>query len=343
MADGNTRPIFIFGAHKSGTSLVRALLDGHDDLYTIPIEAHLLQHLGYWTNYPYQRRLPTEATRAGFVESVAIQIGRVNRKGNPQADSVAFGMFDVPALKAALSRRLRIPETADDPLDLADCLEPYADSLSETFDGPFRRPGQRIVEKSVENFEFAHELKAAFPACSLVHVLRNPYANIVSLRKFKSVRGFPYLGHVLRAIHSSLYALEKNRRLIKDYIVVRYEDLVTSPKQVMQSLADQIGIEFTQGLLAPTVGGEPWKGNSTSAQGASSIVRDRVSAWQEQITSVEAVLLNRSLGSVIPQLGYEMFQPGRSVFRRIRRERPTIYLANRMLLKIVQGPLWTPV
>ena len=41
------KPIFILGAHKSGTSYLRALLDGHPDLYVVPLEAHYFQHLGF--------------------------------------------------------------------------------------------------------------------------------------------------------------------------------------------------------------------------------------------------------------------------------------------------------
>ena len=33
-------PVFILGSHKSGTSLLRNLLDGISGFFVIPIEAH---------------------------------------------------------------------------------------------------------------------------------------------------------------------------------------------------------------------------------------------------------------------------------------------------------------
>jgi hypothetical protein len=39
--------IFILGAHKSGSSLLRSLLDGHPQLFAIPLETHLFQTAGF--------------------------------------------------------------------------------------------------------------------------------------------------------------------------------------------------------------------------------------------------------------------------------------------------------
>ena len=36
----NKNYVFILGQHKSGSSLLRSLLDGHPDLFVIPVETH---------------------------------------------------------------------------------------------------------------------------------------------------------------------------------------------------------------------------------------------------------------------------------------------------------------
>jgi len=42
--DGRLKaPIFLLGSHKSETSLLRALLDGHKDLFVFPTETHLFK------------------------------------------------------------------------------------------------------------------------------------------------------------------------------------------------------------------------------------------------------------------------------------------------------------
>ena len=51
-------PIFILGSHKSGTSLLRSLLDGHPELYVIPFETHFMASLGRWIKYSYRKQAP---------------------------------------------------------------------------------------------------------------------------------------------------------------------------------------------------------------------------------------------------------------------------------------------
>ena len=53
-------PVFIIGSHKSGTSLLRSLLDGHPELYVIPFETHFMASLGRWVQYSYRRQTPHE-------------------------------------------------------------------------------------------------------------------------------------------------------------------------------------------------------------------------------------------------------------------------------------------
>ena len=53
-------PVFILGSHKSGTSLLRSLLDSHPKLYIIPFETHFIASLGRWVQYSYRRQKPNE-------------------------------------------------------------------------------------------------------------------------------------------------------------------------------------------------------------------------------------------------------------------------------------------
>ena len=54
--DMNQKPIFIFGPHKSGTSLLRSLLDGHPDLFSIPIESHVFSGMGMGIRYEKKKQ-----------------------------------------------------------------------------------------------------------------------------------------------------------------------------------------------------------------------------------------------------------------------------------------------
>jgi hypothetical protein len=41
-------------------------------------------------------------------------------------------------------------------------------------------------------------------------------------------------------------------------LVVRYEDLVQQTEDTMRAVATHIGVDFADGILAPTVMEEPW-------------------------------------------------------------------------------------
>ena len=66
-----SRPIFLLGCHKSGTSLLRSLLDGHPDLFVIPIETHFFQATGHWTDYRMRRSWPKRMEREALITSHA--------------------------------------------------------------------------------------------------------------------------------------------------------------------------------------------------------------------------------------------------------------------------------
>ncbi|MGI8607235.1 MAG: sulfotransferase, partial [Gaiellaceae bacterium] len=52
------RPVFILGAHKSGTSLLRSLLDATPGFFVLPKEPHFFAYSGRWIDYPLRRRQP---------------------------------------------------------------------------------------------------------------------------------------------------------------------------------------------------------------------------------------------------------------------------------------------
>jgi hypothetical protein len=54
----NQHPIFIAGTHKSGTSLIRSLFDGHSNIYSIPMETHYFQLNKFWVDNEYRKQNP---------------------------------------------------------------------------------------------------------------------------------------------------------------------------------------------------------------------------------------------------------------------------------------------
>jgi len=324
------RPIFILGSHKSGTSLLRALLDGAEGLFVIPIEAHFFQYSGFWVDYALRRAFPHPYTFDEWAENFVRHIEHTNRKtweGSRTSDSVLTGLWNVAAFADYLRAKGEIPFQQAAFRELFDC---YVEAIHISLTGELPS-ARRFVEKSVENAEFAPLLKRLYPDASFVHLVRNPYATLVAIRKHAARRRYPFLGRPLAALHNSYYHLYQNPQAIENYRVVRYEDLVTQTHKVMQSIAKFLGIKFTPALLKPTVMDKPWGGNSTSGRQFNGISTKPLSHWQREIYPLEAQLITRLFPHVLRDYDYASFSAKGSFYLPMPGERVKTFLANRWL------------
>jgi hypothetical protein len=324
-------PIFILGAHKSGTSLLRSIFDGHPDLCVLPIETHCFPILSRWVRYPFQRTPAVSLTEEEVASRAIDWIRRSNVSHDPQADSIPAGIFDVERfsehLRESLSRR------NENSLDAREFISIYFESIAESADLESLQGNLRVVEKSVENAEFALDFSQMYPGAHFIHIIRNPYSNIVSLRNYKSQGSqFPYLGPSILAIYESYYFQHRNIHIIDKYKVIKYENLVSSPKEVVTGLCDFLNLEFCETLLKPTYMGDPWSGNSTTDSEFTGISSERLNDWKEHITALECALINKNLEHVVEKFYSKVEIPQRSVALPERGEYLATYLRNRALL-----------
>lgn len=70
-------PIFILGCHKSRTSLLRALFDGHDDLFVVPFETHFFQRTGHVIDYAFRK---SAARRLSVEEASSLERGNFSEQ-----------------------------------------------------------------------------------------------------------------------------------------------------------------------------------------------------------------------------------------------------------------------
>ena len=318
-------PIFILGAHKSGTTLLRNVLDGHPQLSVIPFESHIFEVLGIWLENPYRISLRIKRKdRNEFIDSAIENIKHYNSLNNPYADAILKDLVDEDKFKKSLN--------CSGPMDTdKDRILAYFNAIVYALDMDLSKI---FVEKSVENYEYACYLKKIFPNAKFVHVLRNPYANVVSLRKYrqKSRNNYPRLDRVVETIKLSYYYAYKNSMLLDDYKVIKYEKLVSNPDIVVKEMADYLGIKFDDILLTPTSQSHAWKGNSTAEKAYESISRESVDKWIKDIYCIEAKAINRYLSFALEAYGYKKETINCGIWWPLRRESWRSYLNNRLYL-----------
>ncbi|MEI7035759.1 sulfotransferase [Fulvimonas yonginensis] len=319
-------PVFLLGSHKSGSSLLRSLLDGHPQLAVLPKETHLFQFTNHWVDYRRRRNLPRTLDRQQFLDGLVRHIREDTRGDDPYADAPGFSYrMDV------LEPRLR----ALDPSDMPAFFLGYMRAAYEASAGAAPSAGQALVEKSVEHAEFAYVLASYYPGARFIHIVRNPYATLVAVRRMlqRKSRRFPYLWPMACSLHNSYHHLFTNRLAVPNYLCVRFEDLVADTATTMRAVAGFLGIEYHDQLTRPTSVGQHWNGNSTSNESFGGVSRRPLQAWREQITDYEIALANAVAEPVFEAFGYERMH-ARHPYRWIPWERPRAYVANRMALSL---------
>lgn len=325
------RPIFILGVHKSGTSLLRSLLSGHPSVFVVPFESHFFPLLGRWVEYPFQRTVPQpEGGEREFLDRAVAWVRKSNSSSFRFADNAARDIADVEEFSWRLRRLMEPGAGARDDVRFLFCA--YVRAIHFALRGRDLEDGRRIVEKSVENAEFACELQRAFPDASFLHIVRNPYAVLTSFRRSRSRDGYPWLGKIYSALWSGHYHLQRNRRLLERYHVLLYEDLVNAPRETMERAAGALELPFRQELLSPTYLGRPWTGNSSTGEELSGIDRSPLEAWKDEISSLEVELVNRHLSHLLTEFEYAAREAEGNPYFRNEGEGLKEYVANRLLL-----------
>lgn len=319
----NPQPVFILGAHKSGSSLLRSLLDGHPALFVIPIETHFFQLANYWVDYRLRRSRPPqrsiEEAKKAFIDLVA----RYNTRGDTMSDSDMVGRFDLQRFQQALE--------ACEPGSQEELFTGYVRAIYAGIYQAELPEELRVVEKSVENAEFVPDLKKMFPGARFIHVIRNPYANLVSLRRHTGRSGYPFLMPALSSLYNNYYHLDRNRRLLEDCVVLKYEDLLEDPAGCMSRIADHLNINYLDLLLQPSLCGQPWVGNSSRGITFASIEPGNADRWRPDINHLEIAYTNRFLSHLLKAYTYPSLQPTKSRWLPVRGESLKTYTLNRLI------------
>lgn len=317
-------PVFILGAHKSGTSLLRNLLDGHKELFALPFESHFFQYYGYWVANNYRYRIPKQYSHDELLKVFSDFIVANNESDDKLGDAFVYGRFNPDEFDREFTK-LNEDHTIAEAFNLF--IEAAHRSL---FEMPLKE-NVFWVEKSVEHAEFALDIRKAFPNSKFIHIVRNPYSNLVSLRKYKSLNfGYPLIHRVLQTLENSYYHLERNQRLLDNYLVVRYEDLVSEPEKKMNEIATFMGISFDGSLLVPTNLGKPWKGNSTTGKPFSGVSSGNLDRWKNEIEPMEVAYVNQLFPFIAEKYGYEVIADTGGFWQKAKGESLKRYLANRL-------------
>ena len=288
------RPVFICGAHRSGTTLVRDLLDGHPALAVLPAEGT------FYTNFEKRLAGLSGKEQAGEMGQVWLRrlanpnnqapfwlLGRSTEQGSPYIDFAR----ELQAWWAVLQSRANGERS----------LWPLT-AVALAWAAMRRNGGipRMWVEKTPTNERFLARLWREYPAAKVIHVVRDPEAALASHKAL--LGGFSPTSRSTAAIFRNLarsyrVAAEQGMQASPErYLLIRYEDLVADTQQVAQRMAKFLGIEPLATLLEPTVAGMPATRNTSFPTGKPAGV----------LTSIDRACLKLVVGRNATKLGYRV-------------------------------------
>jgi hypothetical protein len=278
------RPIFVVGHRKTGTTLVQELLDGHPQLAVLPGESN-----------HFNTFLPRDPERVG----VDAQRWWMLRLVTPSGIPPFWALGREPDAYAAFTARLLGFVAANPGRDV---LGMAAAALGD---------GDRTawVEKTPGHEHRLEQILEAYPQARFIHLVRDPRsvaAAIVRLDRATDRRtDVVDLGLTIRRSFETAQPGDR-------YLVLRYEDLVTDPEPAMRRVADFAGVEWSDSLLVPTVGGVGATSNSawSARKVTGEIEGRRLDLWREELGGHAAGLVAAATRDAARRHGYDLPRPG---------------------------------
>ncbi len=255
-------PIFIGGAGRSGTTLLRVILDTHPNIVCGP-EFKLLPEIArLWT--------------------LGMQI-------SPILQTYELG-----------------------PREFNDAHRRFIESLLHRY---LRASGKkRLAEKSPNNIFYFFQLSRIFPDARLIHVVRDGRDAVCSLltmdwRDPATGRKPAYVANAAAAVEYWARAvragLEAARALPSDsFYLLRYEDMVTRPKETLEPLFTFIGEAWDPCVLDFHLKKREGTKESSDGQVARRLYTHAAGRWQRDLNEQDRETFKRIAGDVLVELGY---------------------------------------
>lgn len=167
-------------------------------------------------------------------------------------DSVYFQLIrDVLGLQDSLM--VRWANIAFDPADIFEAIKDESRSIHRIawellLQAGEQRKASIVLDKSLDNVQYANELVTLFPNIGFLNVVRDPRAQVSSMNRSIIHEFDTYLNTRLW-----VNAMEAGRQVMQKYpnqtLTVRFEDFLTNQKAVLQNICDFMGIEFMNEML----------------------------------------------------------------------------------------------
>ncbi len=271
-------PIFIIGAHRSGTTLLRFMLSSHPDIY-IPPESDFIPR--FFRKHPHRPLSRKQVAR--ILEIIFSRYRFVKEWKGPPPAPERFAEHE--------------PLT---PRRFLDVL--YSDYAQQN-------GARRWGDKTPIYSSYVPLLAALFPQAQFIHLMRDGRDVALSMLAKWGHEFHVDLYFAARTWKRRTRQARREGRALGDarYYELRYEDLVRDPEPHLRAICDFLGETYAPEMAAPHRLGR----KKLPAGGFHEPVRQppdtsRVGRWEREMSPREVRLVQRVAGDLLTELGYPL-------------------------------------
>lgn len=299
-----TSPLFIVGANRSGTTLLRLILNAHSRI-AIPDE------LVYF-DYNFSRGSFRPWHHPGFSQEQYEQF--VSRFLERNEEALAPLYID----------HLKHEILSSSAFDLR---EPYARALQAW---AAHHGKQRWGEKTPGNLFYVDLIYDMFPEARFIYMMRDPRAGVDSMNRSVLFSN----DTVINALNRRKYMQEGLAQLQAavppaQRTLLKYEDLVAEPEQTVQALCTFIGEDFEPQMLNFHQDAEQYmkpravkKFNQAATQ---PIQKSKIDAWQQNLSPDDIAIIEWICTTSMQEHGYDRTDRSPSLLARSVALLKTVY------------------
>jgi Sulfotransferase family len=281
---------FVVGVGRSGTTLLRLMLDAHAEL-TIPPETHFVPEL-----------IEECKRRARSPEQLTEIVSSARQWGD-------FGLE-----RDELTARFR----AADPLDAGNALRAFYGLYAERAGKP------RWGDKTPIYVESMPEIQTALPEARFVHLIRDGRDVAVS-RIRRALDRPPPVWRIAENWKRRIVAARQDADELRHYLELRYEDLVLETEATLRRVCELVELPWDAAMLEyhrraeerlrEMAGDLPARGGKALRPGAERLAAhalarerprpERIGTWRDEMSAEDAAAFEDTAGDLLAELGYE--------------------------------------
>lgn len=288
------RPIFIVGPSRSGTTMMAMALSRSRDVFSFK-ELHFFEQL--WS--PDSKRSNLSWSEA---EKLAARLIFLNREGYLSTGTEA------PYLGEAAKM-----------LELFPNSQRHAANIYKFFLQYETRRASKVYpcEQTPRNIFYMSDILELFPNARFIHMVRDPRAVLASQKgKWKrrklSASSVPFkedvrtwinyhpliMSKLWRSANLAACSLSNDHRIIS----VRFEDVVSNPREVLHRVCRFLGLEYSEKMLDIPHTGSSYSSDDDSKRGINSETADR---WKGKLSASEVFWSQKINADLMNVYGYQ--------------------------------------